>query len=77
MKTERRQRVIVVKAQVAVTIGIGERNDALAAEGAVGIEQIGETLIGNHRLNRIHHGFLARTHRQDEEKPSKKYPFFH
>ena len=62
-ETERRQRVAVVKAEVAVAIGIGERNNALAAESAVGIHQIGKTLVGNLWLDRVLHRLLAGAYR--------------
>ena len=75
MVAERRQRVVVVEAQVTVAVGIRERDDALAAEGAVGIEQIGETFVGKMRLYGILHRLLAS--RQSQKKQSEEVFCFH
>ena len=76
-ETERRQRVAVVKAEVAVAIGIGERNNALAAESAVGIHQIGKTLVGNLWLDGILHRLLAGAYRQKQNNHSDEQTNLH
>lgn len=59
IEAKRISRVSVVEAKVAVAVGVGKGNDALAAEGAVDIEEIGEARIGYLRLNRVFHRLLA------------------
>ena len=44
------QRVAVIQPQVTVAVGVGKRDNALAAEGAVGIEEVGEARVVNQRL---------------------------
>lgn len=51
--------VSVVEAKVAVAVSVGKGNDALTAESAVGIEEIGEARIDYLRLNRVFHRLLA------------------
>ena len=77
MKTERRQSVGIVEAQIAVAVGIGKRNDTLAAEGTVGIHQVGEPLKLDVRLDGILHGLLARQHRHGQEKQCDEIVFLH
>ena len=68
VETKRIGRVSVVKAEVAVAVGVGEGKNALATESAVGVEQIGKTLILNLRLDGIFHWLLAGNDRQNQEK---------
>ena len=77
VEAERIERVAVVEAEVAVAVGIGKGDDALAAEGAVGVEQVGEALVGNLRLDGILHRLLAGHRRQGQEKQSDEILFFH
>ena len=58
-EAERRQGIAVVETQVAIAISIGERDDALSAEGAVGIEQVSEALVSKLGFDGILNGFLA------------------
>lgn len=59
--TKRINRVGIVKTQVAIAIGVAEREYAFATESAVGIEDIGEPVVGDMRLGRIFHLLTART----------------
>ena len=77
MKTERRQGIGIVKAEVAIAVGIREGDDTLSAEGAIRVEQIGEPLVSNLRLDGILHGLLAREHRQSQKKQSYEVVNFH
>ena len=77
MKAERWHGVGIVETQIAITIGIGKRDDALATESAVSINQIGEALIFDVRLDWVFHGLLARQHRQNQKKQSDEILVFH
>ena len=77
VEPERRKGVGIVEAQVAVAISVRERDDALTAERAVGIHQIGETLVCNLRLDGVFHGLLAATHHQSQKKQPDEILFFH
>ena len=68
VEAERRQSVGIVEAQVTVAVGLGNGDDALAAESAVGIHQIGEAFISDMGFNGILHGLLASAHRQGHEE---------
>ena len=76
-EAERRQGIAVVETQVAVAVGILERDDALSAEGAVGIEQVSEALVSNMRFDGILNGLLAGKGRQSQKKQSYEIAVFH
>ena len=64
VEPERRKGVGIVEAQVAVAVSVRERDDALTAERAIWIYQIGEARVCNLRLDGVFHGLLAGTYRQ-------------
>ena len=59
VRPERIERVGIIKAQIAIAVGVADAEDDLTRKGAVSIYQIGDAFVGNPRFNGIFHLFLA------------------
>lgn len=66
--SKRIDRVGIVKPQVAVTVGIADAQDDFARQGAVGIHQVVQTLIGDLWLDGVFHLFLAGCQEKEGEE---------
>lgn len=68
-------RISFIETQIAIAVGITERQDAFTTESAVGVEDIGETIVSDMRLDGIFHLLTARNRRQKHhQKRYQTYP---
>jgi hypothetical protein len=77
LEAEGIQSVAIIEAKVAITIGIRETDDALAAESTVSIEKITETRVCDLWLNRVFHLLLAASNRYCQQGEHYENQFLH